>query len=348
MHVRGGKLKETALHIAARVKDGERCALMLIKSGASPNLATHDGNTPVHVAAKYGNLNTLLLLLEDGGDPQCKNKRGETPLHLASRGCRPDVVLHLINYVKGKKGEDKAAAYVNEINENDESALHYVCTVPPNEVETPHADREVTKLLLENGAEVKLHTKQHESAFHYVALAGNNDVLTEMISHMTPTDAQKALNRQNDNGWTPLSIAAHKGHIDLLNNLLTNHARVDVFDLEGRSALHLAAEQGYLDVCDLLLTHKAFINSKSRNGRTALHLAAMNGYIHLVKFLIKDHNAVIDILTLKKQTPLHLAAGAGQIEVCKLLLELELILMRPMNKARNQFTLLARIITRKW
>lgn len=48
----------------------------------------------------------------------------------------------------------------------------------------------------------------------------------------------------------------------------------------------------------------------------------MNGYVHLVKFLIKDHNAVIDILTLKKQTPLHLAAGAGQIEVCKLLLDL--------------------------
>ncbi|KAJ8936152.1 hypothetical protein NQ318_010563 [Aromia moschata] len=322
VHVRGGKLKETALHIAARVKDGEKCALMLLKSGAGPNLATHDGQTPVHVAARYGNLQTLLLLLEDGGDPQFKNKKGETPLHLASRGCRPDVVKHLISYVKEHKGEDKSTLYVNEVNENDESALHYVCTVNKDEVETPNSDREVVKLLLENGADVKLQTKQHDSAFHYVALAGNNDVLMEMIGHMSSTDAQKALNRQNVNGWTPLLIASHKGHLDLVNNLLANHARVDVFDNEGRSALHLAAEQGYLPVCDSLLTNKAFINSKSRNGRTALHLAAMNGYIHLVKFLIKDHNAVIDILTLKKQTPLHLAAGAGQIEVCKLLLEL--------------------------
>lgn len=47
---------------------------MLIKSGAGPNLTTDDGQTPVHVAAKYGNLQTLLLLLEDGGDPQWKNK----------------------------------------------------------------------------------------------------------------------------------------------------------------------------------------------------------------------------------------------------------------------------------
>ncbi|CAH1993637.1 unnamed protein product [Acanthoscelides obtectus] len=322
VHVRGGRLKETPLHIAARVKDGEKCALMLLKSGAGPNLATHDGNTPVHVAAKYGNLQTLLLLLEDNGDPLCKNKKGETPLHLASRGCRPDVVLHLINYVKEKKNEEKAANYVNELNENDESALHYVCAVGKDEVETPGSDRTVVKFLLENGANVNLLTKQHESAFHYVALAGNNDVLMEMISHMTPTDAQKALNRQNEHGWTPLLIASRKGHIDLVNNLLANHARVDVFDNDGRSALHLASEQGFLPVCDSLLTNKAFINSKSRNGRTALHLAAMNGYIHLVKFLIKDHNAVIDILTLKKQTPLHLAAAAGQIEVCKLLLEL--------------------------
>lgn len=47
---------------------------MLLKSGAGPNLATEDGNSSVHVASRYGNLETLLYLLEDGGDPQLKNK----------------------------------------------------------------------------------------------------------------------------------------------------------------------------------------------------------------------------------------------------------------------------------
>lgn len=74
VHVRGGKLRETPLHIAARVTDGDRCALMLLKSGAGPNLATDDGQTPVHVAASHGNLTTLKLLLEDGGDPMFKSK----------------------------------------------------------------------------------------------------------------------------------------------------------------------------------------------------------------------------------------------------------------------------------
>lgn len=53
---------------------GDKCALMLLKSGAGPNKATEDGQTPVHVAAKYGNLATLVLLLEDGGDPLRKTK----------------------------------------------------------------------------------------------------------------------------------------------------------------------------------------------------------------------------------------------------------------------------------
>lgn len=47
---------------------------MLLKSGAGPNKATEDGMTPVHVAAKFGNLATLVLLLEDGGDPLRKTK----------------------------------------------------------------------------------------------------------------------------------------------------------------------------------------------------------------------------------------------------------------------------------
>lgn len=53
---------------------GDKCALMLLKSGAGPNKTTEDGMTPVHVAAKFGNLTTLLLLLEDGGDPLRKTK----------------------------------------------------------------------------------------------------------------------------------------------------------------------------------------------------------------------------------------------------------------------------------
>ncbi|XP_053665919.1 serine/threonine-protein phosphatase 6 regulatory ankyrin repeat subunit B [Anopheles marshallii] len=323
VHVRGGRLRETPLHIAARVRDGDRCALMLLKSGAGANKTTDDGQTPVHVAAKNGNTLTLDLLLEDNGDPLIKSNVGETPLHLGARNCHPQIVKHLIDFVMMKHGKEVLRNYLNFTNEDGATALHYACQVTKEEVKKPNGDRDIVRMLLESGADVALSTKStQETCFHAVAVAGNNDVLTEMISHMSATDIQKAMNRQSSVGWTPLLIACNRGHMDLVNNLLANHARVDVFDNEGRSALHLAAEHGYLQVCDALITNKAFINSKSRVGRTALHLAAMNGYSELVKFLIRDHNAVVDILTLRKQTPLHLAAASGQMNVCKLLLEL--------------------------
>lgn len=323
VHVRGGKMKETPLHIAARVKDGDRCALMLLKSGAAPNLATDDGETPVHVAAKHGNLQTLQLLLDDGGDPLFTNKRCETPLHLACQSHKVDVVRQLIQFVKMKEGADVATSYVNSITETGCSALHYAAEVVDNEKNALEANREVVKLLLQNGIDVTLATKAtHDTAFHYCADVGNNDVLCVILNFMSTADIQKAMNNQTTIGWTPLLIACHRGHTELVNTMLNNHARVDVFDVEGRSALHLAADRGYLQVCDALLSHKAFINSKTRVGRTALHLAAMNGFAELCRFLVQDHNAVIDILTLRKQTPLHLAAAAGQLKVCTLLLEL--------------------------
>lgn len=46
---------------------------MLLKSGANPNITTENGESPVHVAARYGNVTTLDLLLDDQGDPLLKS-----------------------------------------------------------------------------------------------------------------------------------------------------------------------------------------------------------------------------------------------------------------------------------
>lgn len=72
-----------------------------------------------------------------------------------------------------------------------------------------------------------------------------------MLGSISPSDVQQAMNRQSSVGWTPLLIACHRGHMNLVNTMLNNHARVDMFDNEGRSALHLAAEKGYLKVYKL-------------------------------------------------------------------------------------------------
>lgn len=62
------------------------------------------------------------------------------------------------------------------------------------------------------------------------------------------------------NGWSPLMEACALGHFGVARILLQHHARVDVFDENGRTALHLAAANGHLKLTHLLLTSKAFVN----------------------------------------------------------------------------------------
>ena len=49
----GGSSNETCLHMACRIDaaKGERCLMMLLKSGADPNMTMSDGRTPLHIAA---------------------------------------------------------------------------------------------------------------------------------------------------------------------------------------------------------------------------------------------------------------------------------------------------------
>ena len=161
-----------------------------------------------------------------------------------------------------------------------------------------------------------------ESPMHYASSTGNSDIVKSLIKRMSPAQVQLAVNQQSATGWSPLCVSSAKGHLKITSILLEHHARVDVFDLEGKSSLHLAAEFGSIDCCKILIDNNAFVNSRTKNGWTALHFAAHKGHQNLVKEFISKFDATIDAPTMKKQTPLHLSALAGELEVSKLLVDL--------------------------
>ncbi|EJW72464.1 ankyrin [Wuchereria bancrofti] len=76
VHVHGGAIGETALHIAASLTtdDAIECAVMLLKSGAQTNVTRNDGETPLHIAARNPLTGMIRLLLSEGADPKiCSN-----------------------------------------------------------------------------------------------------------------------------------------------------------------------------------------------------------------------------------------------------------------------------------
>lgn len=86
-------------------------------------------------------------------------QRGETPLHLACQSRRNEVVRQLIEFVKARDGVEVATTYVNSVNEDGASALHYAAEVVNTEASALSANRDVVKLLTENGIDVTLATK---------------------------------------------------------------------------------------------------------------------------------------------------------------------------------------------
>ncbi|KAG6931799.1 serine/threonine-protein phosphatase 6 regulatory ankyrin repeat subunit B-like [Chelydra serpentina] len=321
VQLKGGKAQETPLHIAARIHEGEKVAEMLLKSGADVNVEQEDGETAMHVAARHGNLRMIKALIEEGGDLTSQSKAGECPLHVAVQHCHLPVVEEILNYLATEKSHEEAAACVNQENKAGETPLHLAAAVKKDMVHFEEEETKIIAMLMEYDADISHTTRLSlETPLHYCARVGNEDVLLEMLKHISTSRMQQSINKQAKNDWSPLLVAAERGHTAIVKILLQHHARVDVFDEHGKAALHLAAENGHDQIADVLLWHKAFVNAKTKLGLTPLHLGAQNGYNHLVKLLVETHLASIDAMTLTKRTPLHLAALTGQLDVCTSLL----------------------------
>jgi ankyrin repeat protein len=73
-----GHTGETALHAAAFWGRYE-IAQALISAGADVNALTERKSTPLHDAARLGNLTLVQLLLENGAKPDARDREGKTP-----------------------------------------------------------------------------------------------------------------------------------------------------------------------------------------------------------------------------------------------------------------------------
>jgi ankyrin repeat protein len=87
-------------------------------------------------------------------------------------------------------------------------------------------------------------------------------------------------------GHTPLSFAAERGRIDLVE-LLLNDANIDEVDDDGQTALSRALCRGHEHVARLLIDRGAAITGGSRDKLTSLLLAVCNGYDGITRLLVE-------------------------------------------------------------
>lgn len=132
------------------------------------------------------------------------------------------------------------------------------------------------------------------------------------------------INRQRDeNGNTPLLLAAANGHLSMVQNLIEN-ANVSLITKNnfGSTALLLAAANGHIPVVQYLLENTdSKITEKNYYGDTALLLAAAYGHIPMTVYLLENTDAKITEQNQNGSTPLLAAAAYGHVPMVKYLLE---------------------------
>ena len=134
---------------------------------------------------------------------------------------------------------------------------------------------------------------------------------------------------RDENGQTPLIVAASHGRTEIVNLLLERGAKVDAEGMEGGTALIAAAcscaivDMPYtLDAIALLVEKKANVNARTKDGSTALMSAAGWGRSDIAELLL-NHEAQIDAANDEGYTALLIAASGSAVptaDVVKLLL----------------------------
>jgi uncharacterized protein len=80
------------VHDAAAVGRTRALAELLDADRDAPHRTASDGETPLHLAAAFGQKDAVELLLDHGADPSAQDGEGRTPAELAAARGHEDVV----------------------------------------------------------------------------------------------------------------------------------------------------------------------------------------------------------------------------------------------------------------
>ncbi|XP_036906248.1 ankyrin repeat domain-containing protein 12 isoform X1 [Sturnira hondurensis] len=106
----------------------------------------------------------------------------------------------------------------------------------------------------------------------------------------TPSSSSRQkdkVNKRNERGETPLHMAAIRGDVKQVKELISLGANVNVKDFAGWTPLHEACNVGYYDVAKILIAAGADVNTQGLDDDTPLHDSASSGHRDIVKLLLR-------------------------------------------------------------
>jgi ankyrin repeat protein len=228
------------------------------------------------------------------------------------------------------KSKEELAAYVNKADKEGNTALH-------GAVFSGHLS--IVKFLIEDcHASISQKNKIGCSSFWIACGYGNVHIVEYFIDQMNSmsSDLVQTCNDVNSTGDTPLLAAVSKGHLQVVENVLSALGEnawqiLTNKNNSGDTLLHVAVSSGdegpilkaLLDSEDRLLSENDAISrplgSKNAEGLSPLLVACERNFLNIVKELIK-RGADVNTRDKNARTPLAIASFCGCVDVMEYLL----------------------------
>ena len=124
----------------------------------------------------------------------------------------------------------------------------------------------------------------------------------------------------DNDGWSPLWLAAKNGHLSIVQYLHQEGADKDKVDEEGWSPLHVAAMEGHLTVVQYLCEIDASVRKLTIAQESPLWVAVQFDRLEVVQYLCEHGVSNLDEADHLGRTALYIAVLMNRTQIVSLLL----------------------------
>ncbi|EAY23609.1 hypothetical protein TVAG_119460 [Trichomonas vaginalis G3] len=159
-----------------------------------------------------------------------------------------------------------------------------------------------------------------EAFFKYII---NGDIAAIKRSFDSSSEEEKhgLLSYQDDNGRTPLHIAALYSNEEAVDILIENGANINALDFNGNTPIFHAILSRSQTIIDKLVQNKAILEWVNSNGETPLHYAAGVKALEILNFILVQGVEVNPSSTPSSDPPLFYAVRAAWLDGIKALVD---------------------------
>jgi len=260
----------------------------LLKDGADILAITNYGETALHRAVRYNNIQAVTALLEEYKEKKhninCQDDDGWTPLYSAVTTASVSGPVTFVSKILEIPGVDLTVD-----DRKGRTPLYRACYF---------GNVDVAKLILETKDGAKTIETRDNQGWTPLQVACSEGELKIVDLLLSPGYDAKTDVRDHK-GRTPLHSASSGGTAALIRKLLSKQQTlIDQVDLDSQTALHLAVQRLAADsdafgVLEVLIEKGAKIEAVDSDGRTALQLAG-RGEGEVYKEAIKIISRALD------------------------------------------------------